>query len=159
MGVLDIFKPGKKPESAEEMNRLAVEAEKDRRWQRAKQQAEGGGQTTWDAPIPSSAIPNRAPLDDDTYDRKKHRELERLELGLPVESADIEPAVSRPGEVAVNPNAVGNARIVGHMSEEAPDGLEVSGALDPQMDAYIQTQMAEAQAAELAKDQDRKPVA
>lgn len=65
MGVLDIFKPGKKPESAKEMNRLAVEAEKDRRWQRAKQQVEGRT-TTWDAPIPSSAIPNRAPLDDDT---------------------------------------------------------------------------------------------
>lgn len=156
MGLFDVIRPGRKKEGSDPVA-AKLEAEKDQRWQRAKQQAEGGGQTVWDAPIPSSAIPNRG-QSDDPYDQRRRQNLERLEMGLPVEDSEIAPGHSLKSETLFNPNVMGNARITESVSEETPNGLEYSGALDPEMDAYIQTQMAEAQAAELAKDQDRKPV-
>jgi hypothetical protein len=87
----------------------------------------------------------------DPYDRGEHVNLERPEIGLPVAEG------SQEGIVA-NPNAMGNERITGRVLTEG-DGPESSAqVLSPEMDAYIQTQMAEQTAAEQAKDQDRKPV-
>jgi hypothetical protein len=87
----------------------------------------------------------------DPYDRGEYVNLGRPEIGLPVAEG------SREGIVA-NPNAMGNERITGRVLTEG-DGPESSAqVLSPEMDAYIQTQMAEQTAAEQAKDQDRKPV-
>ena len=87
----------------------------------------------------------------DPYNRVEHVNLERPEIGLPVAEG------SQEGIVA-NPNAMGNERITGRVLTEG-DGPESSAqVLSPEMDAYIQTQMAEQAAAEQTKDQDRRPV-
>ena len=87
----------------------------------------------------------------DSYNRGEHSGPEKFVAELPMAEG------SQEGIVA-NPNAMGNERIIGRVLTEG-DGPESSAqVLSPEMDAYIQTQMAEQAAAEQAKDQDRKPV-
>lgn len=157
MGFFEILKSRNRKPSEE--IRSAAEVEKDLQWQRAKQQIEEErGRTVRDASIPSSVIPNQVSSDHDPYDRKKYVAFEKLGSGLPVDDSDIESAPTKSVDTSLNPNVMGNARITGNALEESPSASETSGILDPQMDAYLQTMMAEEAAAALAKDQDRKPI-
>jgi hypothetical protein len=62
-----------------------------------------------------------------------------------------------PEKETVNPNVMGDA-CIRRSAQEENDSESVREVLSPEMDAYIQTQMAEQAAAEQAKDRDRRPV-
>lgn len=147
MGFFARFQNGKKDPiltgQAKRTDSGAVE--EDVSWRAAKQAGEDGhGPDILPVDLSTSEV-------DDPYNRVEHVNLERPKVGLPVTEGSQE-------GIVVNPSAMGNERIIGRVLTEGDDPESSAQVLSPEMDAYIQTQMAEQAAAEQAKDQDRRPV-
>lgn len=135
----------------EEIAKEAQKAKK-RQWERAKLDAEGRHGEFIDMPTAPlvSGMQGGSPAED-PYGRVARTKLERLEVGLPVTDAELQ------GTGAVNPSAIGDARIQRGTSEEEAASPESGFVLSPEMDAYLQTQVTEEAAAREARDRDPKP--
>jgi len=150
---------GGKPESPlarqERIQREEIAKEerkrKDRLWERAQLDAQGKqGEPVNMSTAPFSGKQGGSPAED-PYGRVARTKLERLEVGLPVTDAELQ------GTGAVNPSAIGDARIQRGTSEEEAASPESGFVLSPEMDAYLQTQVTEEAAAREARDRDPKP--
>jgi hypothetical protein len=143
--------------ASKEQARLTAEAEKNRQWEEARRKAVGNRDVWGGSTQTTSSAAGKVPMgqndDSDPYGRKEQENLNRLAMGFPVDDGSITPPSTKKQD-ALNPNAMGSARITGSTTED----MQQEGIVDPQMDTYIQTLMAEEAAKEAAKDQDRKPV-